>query len=454
MLLQKDAILDQLARHSNVAQFVSFRQGNGEPVQSFSRVKGREPNVQWDGLPEAVAGLLSASGSNMVNVRSYLPHDPQSREFVYGLTSVDQAVSTVQRLHAEGLDIIVNETIDVCDGGVSGVVQGGTIEFAPDDTPRCVEKPGVASLPFEMGMSLLATVYGFRPDLIAAPSRRTEFSIHPSPQGWQSTHTLLWEAEEGVQGQGAAILRWPNRFSRHIGDKAFGLLMAHLTGHIVPRSLVIPRRVRPFEFGLVTGSAEVWTRTCPMEPQPGLFTTVKGWTDIYALFGKEDSEGRELASAIRQDAVPAHYSGAAIVNADGILVVEGLAGEGDLFMLGERLSQALPECIVSDVVAAFEKLHDTFGPVRMEWVHDGNRVWIVQLHMGATNSTSSEVVPGEASDWIEFDVRDGLASLRKLLSDLPEGYGVTMIGEFGMTSHIADVLRRAGRPARYSIAAD
>jgi len=453
MLLQKDAVLDQLARHANVAQFVSYRQGKGQPVQSFSRVRGREPNVQWDELPEAIAYLLSASGSGMVNVRSYLPHDPQSREFVYGLKSVAEAVSVVQRLHAEGLDLIVNETIDVSDGGVSGVVQGWTIEFAPDDTPRCVEKPGVASLPFEMGISLLATVYGFRPDLTAAHLRRTEFSIHPSPQGWQSTHTLLWEAEGGVQGEGGPTLRWPNRFSRHIGDKAFGLLMADQTGQNVPRSLVIPRRVRPFEFGTTTGSAEVWTRTCPVEPQPGLFTTVKGWTDVYALFGREDPDNLELASAIRQDAVPAQYSGAAIVRSDGVLVVEGVAGEGDLFMLGERPSHALPEHIANDVAAAYEALQETFGPVRMEWVHDGTRVWIVQLHMGSTNSTAGEVVPGEATHWIEFNVRQGLSSLRKLLGDLPEGYGVSMIGEFGMTSHIADVLRKAGRPARYSPAA-
>ncbi len=34
------------------------------------------------------------------------------------------------------------------------------IEFAPDDTPRCVEKPGVASFPLAWGHSLLQTVYG------------------------------------------------------------------------------------------------------------------------------------------------------------------------------------------------------------------------------------------------------------------------------------------------------
>jgi len=245
-----------------------------------------------------------------------------------------------------------------------------------------------------------------------------------------------------------ATSRWPNRFSRHIGDKTFGLLMAHLAGHPVPRTLAIPRRIAPFSFGTTTGSSEVWTRTCPAEPHPGLYTTVKGWTDPFALLAKEDHAGDVLASVLRQDAVPARYSGAAIVQADDILAVEGLAGEGDLFMLGTRDPEELPEKVVSDVVTTFRALNAVFGPVRFEWVHDGQKAWIVQLHLGSTASSATEVVPGDATHWLDFTVGDGLEALRALLASAPIGSGINVIGQFGMTSHIADVLRRAGRPAR------
>jgi hypothetical protein len=393
------------------------------------------------------------SGEGAVNVRSYVPHDPRSREFIYGLRTVDDITATAGRLAAEGLHIILNETVDIHDGGVSGVVQGGVVEFAPDDTPRCVEKPGVASLPFETAMSLLETVYGFRPDVHSASGERSEFSVHPAPRGWRESHTLLWEHETGLPDEGRATMQWPNRFSRILGDKAYGLLMAELAGVQVPRTLVIGRRVAPFTFGVATGSVEIWTRTCPAEPQPGLYTTTKGWTDPFAMLAAEDPNGSALASLLRQDAVPAQHSGAAIVTADGGLAIEGRAGEGDRFMLGIVPPEQLPEHVRGAVAVTYEKLRSVFGPVKFEWVHDGERIWVVQVHRGATQSGATAIVPGEAASWTEFRVEEGLEKLRSLLNSLPSDGGVTVIGEFGLTSHIADVLRRAGRPAKVQVAA-
>jgi hypothetical protein len=91
--------------------------------------------------------------------------------------------------------------------------------------------------------------------------------------------------------------------------------------------------------------------------------------------------------------------------------------------------------------------------VKFEWVHDGKRLWIVQVHRGATQSGATSIVQGEATSWMEFRVYDGLAKLRTLLGSLPPDCGITVIGEFGLTSHIADMLRRAGRPARIQVAA-
>jgi hypothetical protein len=448
MTLHKDIALDRLAQSGNVAQFVAYRpDGRGGLAQTTSRVAGREPNVQIGDPAEAAAALLATSTDRAVNVRSYLPDDPRSREFVYGLRTVEEAVEQVRRLGGEGLHLILNETVDVNDGGVSGVAQGDLIEFAPDDTPRAVEKPGVVSLPRDMGVAILRRVYGFEPDLPVREADRVEFSVHPAPRGWRQTNTLLWELEESAGPRTAATPRWPNRFSRHIGDKVFGLLVAEALGEAVPATTVVGRRVAPFTFGQPTTSRETWIRTAPREPEPGFFTTARGWRDPFGLLAKEDPEGR-VSSVLAQAGVPTGWSGAAIVGAQGSLIVEGRQGSGDALMLGIAHPQWLPEEVDGAVRAAHRRLSDALGPVRIEWVHDGERVWIVQLHVGATETTELAIVPGEADEWIDFDVSRGLSELRALLGSARHGTGISLRGEVGLTSHVADVIRKAGLPAR------
>ncbi|WP_353642494.1 hypothetical protein [Mesorhizobium sp. WSM2239] len=454
MELRKDRSLDTLARSGNVAQFVSFMPAAaGKLKQQYSRVTGFEPNYEFADLEEALGALLSRSSDLSVNIRSYAPDSPRSHEFVYGLRSLDEAVAAAHRLAAQGLFIIANETIDINDGGVSGVVQGDIVEFAPDDTPRCVEKPGVASLPKAWAIAMLKIVYGFSPDIDTGSESRLEFSIHPRPRGWKQSHTLAWELERLSEASPKPTLTWPNRFSRHIGDKAYGLLMAHVAGLSVPRTTVIGRRVAPFSFGKPTGSCEVWTRTCPHEPEPGLYTTRKGWTDPFRLMAEEDPRHEAIASVISQDAVPATYSGAAIVTIGGALHIEGRAGEGDGLMLGHDHPEQLPLQIHQDVTNVFTELSRMLGAVRFEWVHDGKQVWIVQLHRGATVTSGTVLVPGEASRWYRFEAANGLEALRAFLRDVPEDGGVSIEGEIGLTSHLADLIRKARKPARIAVPA-
>lgn len=446
---RKDRVLDSLAERFNVAQFVSFAPHRGSTLQQqYARVAGYAPNYHFGSVVEAIRSLFSASPEGRVNVRSYLPDSPRSQEFVYGLTTVDDAVSALSRLTANGLFVIANETVDVTDGGVSGVAQANVIEFAPDDTPRCVEKPGVASLPRKMALSIIGKVYGFRPELGNAENARVEFSVHPKPRGWKGTHTLIWEFETTPGVAARPTLAWPNRFSRHIGDKAFGLLMAEEAGLSVPRTTAIGRRVAPFSFGQATGSLEIWTRTAPLNPDPGRFATVKGWIDPFELLQREDPEGTKIMAVLCQSAVQAVHSGAAVMLADGQLAIEGLVGNGDQLMLGKALPETLPPSVLRDVDAAYRILENCFGPTRIEWVHDGSRTWIVQVHRGQTKSLPTVIVPGEADEWISFSASDGLAALRTLLADLPSNTGLTIVGEIGLTSHLADVLRKAKRPTR------
>ncbi|MEO6840262.1 MAG: hypothetical protein ABI192_05800 [Bradyrhizobium sp.] len=448
MSFRKDRSLDELARVGNVAQFVSFAPEAGRATQQFTRVAGYEPNHLFATDYDAIASLLASSPDGTINLRSFTPDSPRSRDFHYGIANADMAHTMAKRLLSEGLFVIANETVDVSDGGVSGVIQGGVIEFAPDDTPRCVEKEGAASLPIDWGLAIIRRVYGFEPDIVDAGKGRLEFSVHPKPRGWRRTHTLMWEYEASDSAPASANLAWPNRFSRHIGDKAFGLLVADAMGLPVPKTTVFARRVAPFSFGQPTGSFEVWTRTCPIEQEPGRFTTVKGWVDPFKLLSIEDPSGHAIASVLSQSAVQAKFSGAAITDRDGRPVIEGARGEGDRFMLGETRPERLPAEIIAAVEKTYSEAALTIGAVRFEWVHDGEKVWIVQLHRGGTTSDAAMLVPGEAAEWAVFKASQGLEELRQFLAGLPDDVGIRIEGEIGLTSHFADLLRKTKRPAR------
>src|SRR5713226_9659069 len=171
----KDSVLHRLADSANVAQFVSFDPGGR---QRHARIRGYGTDHSFASINEAAEALLQSSGS--VNVRSFEPDSAKSRDFIYGLKSADEVASQVAKLAAKGLYTIVNETIDVNDGGVSGVALGSIVEFAPGDTPRCVEKAGTQSLRRDLALDLLERVYGFAPDLSRyGLTKRVEFSIHP-----------------------------------------------------------------------------------------------------------------------------------------------------------------------------------------------------------------------------------------------------------------------------------
>ncbi len=443
---RKDEILDALARGANVAQFVSF---GPDFAQSHSRVRGFLPDHRFASPEEAVAVLLDRTPERSVNIRSFNPDSPKSREFLYGRTEAAEVLGELSRLASEGLWTIVNETIDVNDGGVSGVAFGDLLEFAPGDTPRCVEKPGTAALPRELGLRLLETVYGFLPSLPPRPELRVEFTVHPQRRGYRHEHTVLWEIEEpGPPPDGAVLPSWPNLFSRHLGDKAFGLLIAGAYSLPVPRTLVIPRALAPFSFGADTGSAETWIRTCPREQVPGLFTTRRGWVDPFVLLQKEDPEGTALASVLCQQAVEARWSGALLAREGGQPLVEGVAGAGDEFMTGRRPPEDLPAEVMRAVRETFEQARGLLGPVRFEWAWDGRAVWILQLHRGASAAAGRVIVPGDTACYHSLHVSQGIDALRALIARVQgTGEGIVLVGRVGVTSHLGDLLRRARIPS-------
>lgn len=442
----KDAVLDRLSEMANIAQFVSF---DPQLAQRFARVQGFDANHRFASVAEAVAALLRAAPDKAVNVRSFRPEDPKSRDFIYDLKTVEKVADELQRLSAMGLYTIVNERVDVHDGGVSGVTISNIIEFAPNDTPRCVEKPGVVSLPRELGLRLLEKVYHFRPALDYSPGLRIEFSIHPLRRGFRHDHTIVWELEEVGETQFNPEIKWPNLFSQFIGDKAFGLLIADMLELSVPSTTAIPRFLPPFTFGRPTGSGETWLRTCPTRQDPGHYTTCRGWIDPFRLVSDEDPQAQALASILSQEGVDAAYSGSLVAAPDGTITIEGVRGYGDEFMVGQMGKQELPPEVTEAVREVYEQASARLGPVRLEWVYDGRRVWVVQLHRGVTLTSGSIIYPGEAKHIHSFDVREGIAALRQLIAAVEgTGDGISLIGNVGVTSHFGDLLRRARIPSR------
>jgi hypothetical protein len=451
----KDQLLADLSAHNNVAQFASFS-ADSEARLRQHRIRGISLEATFAGKRAVIAALMEASTGSL-NVRSFRADRPKGSPFKYGLTNVDEVVALVNALAAEGYTTIVNETIDTGDGGVSGVVLGGVIEFTPFDTPRGVEKPGTASLPVRLGLDMLATVYGFEPEISGAEDERLEFSIHPRRVGYRHSHTLLWETERGATVRLEPTMHWPNRFSRFIGDKAFGLLMAHLLGLPVPSTTVVARGVAPFKFGRTTGTAEYWMRTCPREQRPGKFSTTFGWEDPYVLMAREDPDGSAIASALAQESADPVYSGASLPGSGkGEDYVEGVEGRGDEFMLGRQRPLELPDTVVRDIRRLAAWVWPMLGPVRMEFVHDGRQPWIVQLHLAAHHFRTGVISPGEPENgWLRFDPADGLDALSAMIDRATASrQGVRVIAPIGLTSHVGDLLRKAGVPARLYVEAE
>ncbi len=444
--LYKDAGLDWLRRKCNIAQFVSFDPHLG---QRFSLIQGSQPNQVFPCVADGVQALITRSPERTVNVRSFHPESPQGRRFVYGLRKVDEVVDILGQLASAGLFTIVNETVDVNDGGVSGVAHGDSLEFAPGDTPRCVERPGTTRVSRTIGDHILETIYGFTPQIPFDDDTRVEFSIHPIRRGIREEHTLIWEAGELPPPAPASYPRWPTRLSKLIGDQAFGLVVAELLGLTVPATQVVPRLLPPFRLGQKTGSGETWIRTCPSEQAPGMFTTRRGWLDPFWLMEREDPEGTLIASVLAQEGVNAEYSGALLTLQSGAPVIEGVHGVGDLFMLGDVAPETLPEAVSESVRAIFERATDHLGPVRFEWVWDGRKVWIVQLHRERIGVSRDEIYHGHALRYRRFDARRGLAALRQeVMAAKREGSGIVLVGDVGLSSHMCDVLRKARLPSR------
>jgi hypothetical protein len=118
-------------------------------------------------------------------------------------------------------------------------------------------------------------------------------------------------------------------------------------------------------------------------------------------------------------------------------------------MLGKHSPENLPPDVLDAVQYLFNHLSKRLGPIRMEWVYDGDRAWVVQLHRGSTGVDQSVIVPGETHRFHRFDVTNGIEALRiEAAAAKTRGEGIVLVGDVGLTSHFGDVLRRLAVPSR------
>mgnify|MGYP000848669554 FL=1 len=415
-------------------------------------------NYKYKGdLKECIIDLIKHSNSKSVNIRSFSIEAMKGHNLVYGkkITDIDEIMNVIFENCNANKYSIINETIDVNDGGVSGVVFNNIIEFAPNDTPKCVEKPDVCFLERNMGIHILKTVYGFAPEVNFDNKYRVEFSLHPQREGIRKEHTIIWEYEEFEKYKYDTKIQWPNRFSRFIGDKTFGLIIADYLGFNVPYTTVICRNVAPFSFGKETGLKEKWIRTVPIIKEPGKYYTSNKWTDPFELMQNEEIKGNNktnIAAILSQNAVEPVYSGGAIVDKDkNNDIIEGVAGKGDNFMLGIDEKNILPDNLLDSLKILLDNIrkhHSILGEVSIEWVFDGTKIWLVQLNQIKNIGKGPVIVFGNPILYEKFFVKDGLEQLRCKIKEVKDkNIGIELIGDVGLCSHFGDVLRQAKIPS-------
>jgi hypothetical protein len=487
--LLKDQVLAEIVqRGGNVAQAITY---GPDGKQRFHWIRGVDPDFVFKSIEQGVKAIL-ATGARFVNIRTYTPDAPDGNPFFFGrkgfVDTPKRVAAKVRQMMKEGYYVIINEQIDIMDGGFSGVVFGDVAEFASGHTPRCVddERVACAVLPRSMLPRLVDTVYGKPFSIPYPPEYRVVFSVHPGPVGYFRQCQVIWQAEAMDAGvlPSACSPRWPNQFSKDMGDKAYGLLMALFLGLNVPRTRVESRILPRFSFGHWTGSKEVkWIRTCPRVQEPGLFTTRHGQIDTFHLVQQEDPvcvdvacialreknasernvdvavcprpQHRRLAGIIVQDAVDPLYSGAVITDASGEPIIEGIPGKGDPFMVGERAQESLPVHVRAAVRGVWECASASLGPVRFEWVCDRDyNIVVVQFHRGETSTFGDVLVQWEKEPirWEVYRTEWGLEQFRPLCERAEaEGFGIVLQTNLGVTNHFVDNLRRHGIASRLEV---
>jgi hypothetical protein len=199
----------------------------------------------------------------------------------------------------------------------------------------------------------------------------------------------------------------------------------------VPATTVVGRRVAPCAWTAPPGAASggcapVRPSRCQAGSRPG------GLVRPFAVLAQEGMRARWFA-------VPGDGGG---------LLVEGVAGFGDEFMLARAAPARLPERVVDDVRRVGLRATVALGLIRFEWAHDGDRSWMLQLHLATAAPSATAIHPGTASRWHGIDPSLGLERLRELIVAVGQVEHAEVAGDIGVTSHTGELLRWAAIPSK------
>ena len=175
------------------------------------------------------------------------------------------------------------------------------------------------------------------------------------------------------------------------------------------------------------------------------------------MMEQEERKGESvvnIASILSQEAIEPIFSGACIIKENmKDDIIEGVSGKGDSFMVGEEeLLFNLPREIITHIKRLNNKIRKHFyllGEVSIEWVYDGQNIWIVQLNQIKLSGNKDIIVDGNAKKYIKFNASSGLENLRNLIKEIEnKDIGIELIGNIGVTSHFGDLLRLANIPSQ------
>lgn len=120
-------------------------------------------------------------------------------------------------------------------------------------------------------------------------------------------------------------------------------------------------------------------------------------------------------------------------------------------MLGDEVKSNLPQFVidkVKDTANQIRTYHHLLGTVSIEWVYDGNKLWIVQMNPIKRYSNNKVIVDGNPNSYLNFNTADGLERLREVVNDIKgQNIGIRLIGDIGICSHFGDILRHSDVPS-------
>lgn len=454
--MKKDSVLKKLSKEWDVANFVS--------VSPMGEVRASNLSLLTEDLETDLKRILEESPRHLVNVRSFCTDAENIKtEFVLGLGDIGDILRQVEKNCENGLYSIVNENIDPCDGGVSGVLHGDIIEFVTNGTPRDVEKgEKVISLGKAIGIKMLEQYYDVDLERLRSlpMNSRIEFAIT------RDKRLLVWEVKQ-LPNQGLARkkmdLNVDSLFVETIREKVFGLLLVNALRLNVVESTVVNSIGNTVSFGKkVQGESELDTviyRASPSRFSPGEFDNSESSINVDIVERIKELEERDGITYLAQKKLNTKLVGG-VISSKGRRLVEFSDGNGQDFMLGKAIPIEYQGddlgLIVSQVDYICSRIESLVGnSFKLELIVDEfETVYVAQFNV--INDVQQQIVISkeERENALEVDVKEETPlSLANRLEYLEvRGKQVDLVvfkGNIGHTSHFCDVVN--GRGIRYII---